>query len=394
MLKLGVPVATPIKFKDIISSIKALCSPKIQSKKNISNLKSFLKADNIFLFGSGREALYFSLNCLKKIKKRDKVILPAFICPSVPNAIRKAGLIPILCDIKIPGYGINEKELEGIINNDVLAIIQTHLFGYPQSVEEIKSISKRYECFVIEDCAQSFGAKIKGNQVGRSGDFAIYSFGMSKVISLYGGGAFVSNIEINRNFLDSYEFKYSIFKQFIELIEIFILNGLIKFKYLGLLDIFWKKYFQRKSELKDFKMSGLTPLKLSILNSLLKNFEEITKNRKNIAYTYRENLANLKGLILPEEIEGIEPVYLRYPILVEDLRLKATILKELKKEGINVSEMYDRLSYEKTLPISKKETNLNNTEFAVDRMVVLPTHFLITKKEIEKIIKIFHKELK
>lgn len=395
MIKMGVPVATPIKSIDIISSAKAI----FKSKKTIQNLKNDLKdfigTKEVFLFGSGKEALFYCLNVLKKNDKRKNIIIPAFICPSVPSAIRKAGLIPKLCDINIPGYGLDEECLKKIMNDDVLAIIQAHLFGYPQKIENIKDIANTYKCVLIEDCAQSFGSKYKSIQTGRVGEFAIYSFGMSKPLSIFGGGALaVSEMEFKNNIHTFDYFKNKIYKELIELFKIFILNQIIKLKYLGLLDFIWKKYYQRNNELKNTKLVSFSAVKANLLTLLLKNIEDIRLKRKEISNYYFNNLKNLKGILLPEIVEETEPAYLRFPVLINDLKFKKILIKKLIKAGINASEMYDCINYQKILSVSEKNIDLIKTEFACLRMVVLPTHQYLNKKNLENIIDSFYHTFK
>lgn len=395
MLKLGVPVATPVKNTDILLSFKALFNPQEEINKIKNYLRLFLGAEEVYLFGSGREALYYSLFSLKKISKKNKVIIPAFICPSVPNAIRRAGLMPFLADINIPGFGINEEKLHYAMDESVLLVIQTHLFGYPQKIEDIKNIISKYHCFFMEDCAQNLGAKYDGKQSGSFGDFSLISFGMAKVLSLFGGGGFaLFNKDLKRIFPPESQFQANIIEEALQFFIMLIKNNLIKFKYLGLIDKIWKRYIQRSGELGNIKVSHFSPIKANLLYKLIINFEKITKKRKETANYYYDNLKNLKGIILPEMDQKAEPVYLRFPILVEDIKLKSILKSKLLKADINISEMYDWENLNKVLSISEKKMNLENTEYASHRMLVLPTHHLLKKKDLDNIIEIFYETIK
>jgi len=388
MLKLGVPVATPLKFEEIFFSFFALLKPKSTVNGFKKELEKFIGSKKIILVGSGREALYIAFEILKKSSNKKEVIIPAFICPSVPFAIRKANLIPVLCDIKIPGYGMNEDDLDKLIDERCLSVIPTHLFGYSQNLEKIKNLCSKFGSYIIEDCAQSFG-----RDTGKTGNLSIYSFGMAKVLSTYWGGALAVNDENLLNDFCNFSEPYSnSILQFIILSKIFILNLIIRFKFLGPLDYIWKKKFQRSNEFKDFQIKPFYPANCKLGSFLLNRFFEITGRRKEKAIYYYENLKNLKGVVLPTFQENDS--FLRFPILVEDINKKKKLLKSLKRIGINASEMYDKENFEKVLSISKAKGKLLNAEYASERMINLPTHSFLRNKELEKIVDIFYENFK
>ncbi len=389
MLKMGVPVATPIKQIDIFKSILGIFNPKKSLDYFNEKLQSFLGIKKILFFGSGREAIYYCIFNLSKISNKKEVIIPAFICPSVPNAIRKAGLKPILCDIELGSYSIEKKSIERVLSDDTIAILKADLYGFPSEVLKYPNI------FSIEDCAQSFGAEINGKKTGLFGDFSIFSFGMSKVLSLYGGGALGINSNDLISFFDIKQNKnLNLINQIFLFFKIFILNLIVKSKYNGVLDYIWKKKYQRKDELTDFKISPFYSIRAKLGQFLLDDFEEITIDRKKNYDFYSNYLENFRNILIPMENPNSKPVFLRYPVLVKEVEKRKKILKCLREVGINVSEMYDRISLNKILSISEKRTEIPNVEYAVERMVVLPLHSFLNEKEKDKIIEIFRRNLK
>ena len=72
------------------------------------------------------------------------------------------------------------------------AIIAVHIYGMPFRIDEIVSISKKYQIPLIEDSAESLGSSYKNKKCGTFGDISILSFNGNKIITTSGGGALVS----------------------------------------------------------------------------------------------------------------------------------------------------------------------------------------------------------
>ena len=68
------------------------------------------------------------------------------------------------------------KDLKNKINKNTKAIIAVHLYGNPCEISEIRSICKKKGIYLIEDCAQAFGAEIRKKKIGNFGDFGSFNF--------------------------------------------------------------------------------------------------------------------------------------------------------------------------------------------------------------------------
>jgi len=88
-----------------------------------------MPAKNVLLTNSGISAFYIILKALKNISGRSEVILPAYTAGSLIVAIRKAGLKPILCDISLEDFNLNENYLADTISSKTLAVVGVHMFG-------------------------------------------------------------------------------------------------------------------------------------------------------------------------------------------------------------------------------------------------------------------------
>ena len=125
---------------------------------------------------SGTAALHLALLSLG-VGKGDEVIVSSYVCESVLSAVNYTGARPVLTDIDSDfenGFNISAKTIKPLITKKTKAIIVAHLFGIPADMHSIKKISKKIP--IIEDCAQSLGARYKGKMLGSFGNLSICSF--------------------------------------------------------------------------------------------------------------------------------------------------------------------------------------------------------------------------
>lgn len=153
---------------------------------------NYLSVEHVVGTSMGRTALFALLKGIN-LEKDDEVIVPAYICEVVPNAVLKAGGIPIFVDTNSDDYHISHPHLESLISKKTKAIIINHIFGYPEDVDKIKAIIERThrKIYLIEDVAHALGAEYMGHKVGSIGDAAIFSF--TKNMVNVGGGAVATN---------------------------------------------------------------------------------------------------------------------------------------------------------------------------------------------------------
>lgn len=152
----------------------------------------------MYLMASGRQALEYLIASLPHHHGRTDVLLSAFNCPVVPKAIRAAGYRPVFYDLSSTQGDVNWNEVAKNISARVAAIVITHFFGAPTDAEPLRSITRKAGIYVIEDCAHTFDASIRGTSIGSIWDAAIFSFNYGKPISLCGGAALVLNTEATR----------------------------------------------------------------------------------------------------------------------------------------------------------------------------------------------------
>lgn len=147
-----------------------------------------------FSFASGRMALYAILEALG-ISKGDEVIIPAYTCVVVPNAVIYRGATPVYVDINPATFNMDPNKIEAKITPRTKAILAQHTFGLPCDLDEIIEIAQKHGITVIEDNAQALGAEYKGKKVGGIAQVGFFSSDHTKMISTSTGGMVVTNDE-------------------------------------------------------------------------------------------------------------------------------------------------------------------------------------------------------
>ncbi|MES2306152.1 MAG: DegT/DnrJ/EryC1/StrS family aminotransferase [Gemmatimonadota bacterium] len=146
---------------------------------------------------SGTDALLLPLRALD-LKPGDEVISPAFTFFATAGAIHNAGGTPVFVDIEPGTFNISPAAIEAAITPRTRAIVVVHLFGQMAAMEKIAPIAAKHSLAVIEDGAQSVGARRKVNgewiQVGQLGTVATLSFFPTKNLGAWGdGGMMLTN---------------------------------------------------------------------------------------------------------------------------------------------------------------------------------------------------------
>lgn len=124
----------------------------------------------------------------------DEVIVPSHSWISTSEAVSTVGAKPVFVDTIPLRYTIDPEKIEGVVTPHTKAIIPVHLYGLPAEMDEIMTIAKKHQLFVLEDCAQAHGAEYKGKKIGTFGHAASFSFYPGKNLGAYGdAGGMLTN---------------------------------------------------------------------------------------------------------------------------------------------------------------------------------------------------------
>lgn len=151
----------------------------------------------VVALSSGTAALHLALIILG-VEHGDEVLCQSMTFSASANPIAYQGAIPVFVDSEAETWNMCPHHLEEAIKDRISkgkkpkAIIAVHIYGMPFRIDEIVSISKKYQIPLIEDSAESLGSSYKNKKCGTFGDISILSFNGNKIITTSGGGALVS----------------------------------------------------------------------------------------------------------------------------------------------------------------------------------------------------------
>lgn len=123
----------------------------------------------------------------------DEVIVPPYTFTATATSVLMHNAIPVFVDVDPKTYCLDPSKIEESVTESTKAIIPVHLLGHPAEMDSILALADKYDLAVIEDCAQSPGAKYKGKLVGTIGDLGVFSFQETKNIMTGEGGMIITN---------------------------------------------------------------------------------------------------------------------------------------------------------------------------------------------------------
>lgn len=151
----------------------------------------------VVALSAGTAAIHLGLIMLG-VGKGDEVICQSFTFAASANPIMYQGATPVFVDSEPGTYNMDPQLLEEAIKDRIAkagkkpkAIIPVYLYGMPAKIDEIMEIARRYEIPVLEDAAEGFGSRYKGQVCGTFGTYGVMSFNGNKMITTSGGGALI-----------------------------------------------------------------------------------------------------------------------------------------------------------------------------------------------------------
>ena len=163
-----------------------------------ADLRNFIgQGKEVVVLSSGTAAVHLSLIACG-VGSGDEVIVQSFTFCASSHPVMYLGATPVFVDSEKGSWNMDPDLLEEAIKDRIAktgkkpkAIMPVALYGMPYEIERIMEIGKRYEIPVIEDAAEGFGSRYKGQVLGTFGDYGILSFNGNKMITTSGGGALI-----------------------------------------------------------------------------------------------------------------------------------------------------------------------------------------------------------
>ena len=155
----------------------------------------------VVALSAGTAAVHLGLlNC--GVKPGDEVIVQSFTFCASTHPVTYLGATPVLVDSEPDTWNIDPELLEEAIKDRITktgkkpaAIVPVALYGMPYKADRIMEIANKYGIPVVEDAAEGFGSRYKGQMLGTFGKYGVLSFNGNKMITTSGGGALITEDE-------------------------------------------------------------------------------------------------------------------------------------------------------------------------------------------------------
>ena len=155
-------------------------------------------AKRVVALSSGTAAVHLAL-IASGVKAGDEVIVQSFTFCASSHPITYLGAKPVFVDSEKDSWNIDPELMEEAIKDRIAktgkkpaAIVPVALYGMPYQIDRIMEIANRYDIPVIEDAAEGFGSRWKGQVLGTFGKYGVLSFNGNKMITTSGGGALIT----------------------------------------------------------------------------------------------------------------------------------------------------------------------------------------------------------
>lgn len=318
-----------------------------------AEIAKVLKCDeaSIFLYWKGRIALYAFLKSLN-LNAGDEVIVPAFTCVVVPNAIIYAGLKPVYVDISSKTYNIDISLVEKAITNRTKVVLVQNTFGLSSNIEVLCLIAKKYNLITIEDCTHGFGGFYNGKPNGSFCDAAFYSTQWNKPFSTGIGGFLVVNkkeLLTGVKYLNKFKINPSFVERSILLSLLLFKNYLINnYTYWFMVKLFRslsnKNLVVGSNQGKELNSTvlpknyfkGISSFQIRTGIKSIKSINDLNLLRKKNAKDYTLFLKS-NNKIFVEESEFNNHLFLKYPLIVKD---RQKFFEKAKKYNIILGDWF------------------------------------------------------
>lgn len=268
---------------------------------------------------SGLDALWIAFRLLD-IGRGDEVIVQANTYIASIMGITMNGATPVFIEPDAY-FNLDVSRIEEAISEKTKAILVVHLYGQASDMGAITTIAKKHDLYVVEDCAQSHGAKQNGKMTGTFGDIGCFSFYPSKNLGAFGDAGAVT---LNSSELAE---KFRVYRNYGS----------------------EKRYFNKVIGAN----SRLDEIQAALLRTRLTHLDEMNNERMKLCNRYLNEIKN-PALILPKIRTGCETVWHQFVIRVKN---REKFIEYLESNNIgsiihypippHLSEAYSYLGFKK-----------------------------------------------
>ena len=312
---------------------------------------------------SGTAALHLGLKALG-VKEGDIVFCQSLTFSASANPILYEKAIPVFIDSNYETWNMCPKALEKAFedakkeNKLPKAVVTVNLYGQSADYDSIRKICSKYNVSILEDAAESLGAKYKGQYTGTLGDIGVYSFNGNKIITTSGGGMIISN---KKEYTDKALFLATQARDNAP----YYLHSEVGYNY-------------RMSNV----VAGIGRGQMTVINKRI-------EQKKYIYDKYRESFKDIDEIEIMPEFE--KPNHWLSVITLKDESKVEAIIEALSKENIEARRVWNPMHRQPIFKRYKYFTESKDTDVAgdlFDRGVCLPSDTKMTDEDLQRVIDI------
>ncbi|MDL2351266.1 MAG: DegT/DnrJ/EryC1/StrS family aminotransferase [Pseudomonadota bacterium] len=312
---------------------------------------------------SGTDALVMSLMA-KGVGPGDAVFTVPFTFMASAEAIATVGATPVFVDIEPGSFNMDPVALEAAIaahDNEALrprGVLAVDLFGLAADYQRINAIAARYDLFVIEDAAQSFGASAQNKRAGALAEIGCTSFFPAKPLGCFGDGGAI--------FCDDSELDA-------------VLRSI-------------RVHGQGSDKYENVRMGitgRLDAMQAAVLEVKLDIFEDELAARQRVAARYAAQIADAAlPLVIPQVPEGMTSAWAQYTVQAIDAAARAALQAKLAEAGVPTMIYYPKGLHEQLAfaNLGYSHGDFPVSEDAADRVFSLPMHPYLEDTTIDRIV--------
>jgi len=330
----------------VVHSNKFINGPEV--KGLAEDLAAYGEVKHAFPCSSGTDALLLALMALG-VKPGDEVLIPAFTFIATGSMVAHAGAVPVFVDVDPVTFNIDPSKVREKIREKTVGILPVSLFGQCADMDELNKIASEHDLWVIEDAAQSFGARYKGRKSGSMTTMSTTSFFPAKPLGCYGDGGAV--------FTDDDDLA--------EKVRLYANHGQ-----------------QKRYHHSHVGINGrMDSLQAAVVRAKLPHFPAEIENRNRIAEAYTERLKDL--VHTPVLRSHNSSTWAQYSIRVEK---RDALRNALSEKGIPTSVHYPMpLSRQEAFSYLKQPLDFPVSDRLSKTVLSLPMHSYLTEAEVDRV---------
>jgi UDP-2-acetamido-2-deoxy-ribo-hexuluronate aminotransferase len=345
-----------VAIKEVIDS-SAFINGKIVQEFAI-NLAKFLDVKHVIPCANGTDALQVAMMALG-LEPGDEVITPSFTYIATTEVIALLKLTPVFVEVDPQTFCIDPSAIRNAITPKTKAIVPVHLYGQSANMEEIMTIAREFNLYVVEDNAQAIGAEFIFNngrkkKTGTIGTIGTTSFYPSKNLAAFGdGGALYTNDD-----------------DLAVRLKMIVNHGQSKRYYHDLVGC----------------NSRLDSIQAAVLNEKLKHLDEYIEAREHAANFYDKGFADCHKIKVPFRASYSTHVFHQYTLILENVN-RNELHKFLADEKIPSMIYYPVPAHRQKMfsHFNTGSLHMPVTDWLTERVISLPMHTELDEEQLNYI---------